>query len=161
MKRKLTEPQHFMNTLLTLDQSTLFYWTLSDSSKKRKHTDVIEWAAGIPSNAKLTHAASHIVAHSHTTASRSIPTLTAGTSRSSAPSVLTDSVKIISHSMTDSAKIKTESAPEITIMSDGGLSDNDEINGEERLAAVNSPPKGRKRVTSEVSLFFGRYIIFT
>ena len=147
-----------LDSLLTLDQSTLFYWTLSDSSKKRKHRDVVDWAAEIPGNAKpASRASSHIAARSHIAASRSksgVPSLTAGTSRSSAPSVLTNGVRIIvSRGMTDSAKVKAETAPEITIMSNGGLSDNDETNGEERLAAVNSPPKGKKRVDSNVSPF--------
>jgi len=30
------------------------------------------------------------------------------------------------------------------------VSDNDETNGNEREAAVNSPPKGRKHITSDV-----------
>ena len=51
------------------------------------------------------------------------------------------------------AKVNGEPAAEaIAVMSDGGLSDNDETHGEERLAAIRSPPKGKKRVTSDVSL---------
>jgi len=34
----------------------------------------------------------------------------------------------------------------------GGLSDNDEMRGEEWEVAINSPPKGKKWITSEVSL---------
>jgi hypothetical protein len=48
----------------------------------------------------------------------------------------------------------------IEIYSDGGLSDADEIKGEEREAAIRSPPKGKNRVTSEVNLLC-RYIIKT
>jgi hypothetical protein len=36
----------------------------------------------------------------------------------------------------------------------GGISDNDEIRGEEWEVAINSPSKGKKQVTSEVSFFF-------
>jgi hypothetical protein len=50
--------------------------------------------------------------------------------------------------MTDSAKVQAEPAPEITIMYDGGLSDNDEMNGEERRATVNCPPKERRESTA-------------
>jgi hypothetical protein len=57
------------------------------------------------------------------------------------------------------AKVKAEPAAE-TIFSDGGLSDADEVKGEEREAAIKSPPKGRKRVSNDVS-FFRRYIIIT
>jgi hypothetical protein len=49
--------------MLTLDQSTLFYWTLSDSNiKKRKYGRAINnWASAIPSNAKpVSHAASQV-----------------------------------------------------------------------------------------------------
>jgi hypothetical protein len=39
----------------------------------------------------------------------------------------------------------------IIIDSDGGPSERDEKDCEERLAAISSPPKGKKLVTSEVS----------
>jgi hypothetical protein len=43
-------------SLFTLDATTLFYWNLINSNKKRKHSDPIsEWAAAIPSNAKPGH----------------------------------------------------------------------------------------------------------
>ena len=57
----------------------------------------------------------------------------------------------------DSAKV-IEPAPEtITVNDDGGLSDFDEMNGSERLAAITvmrvpMPPHGKKRLSSEVSL---------
>jgi hypothetical protein len=133
-----------MLSLLTLDQSTLFYWTLSDTSHKRKHASAIkDWALAVPATAKPTLKAPSSLAKSD------VPPLTSGTSRSSAPSVLTDNVKIISH---HSVKVKAELSPTLSLHIDGGLSDNDERRGEEREAAINSPPKGKKRVTSEVSL---------
>ena len=142
----------FMFPLLTLDQSTLFYWTLSDASqKKRKHSSKInEWAATIPATAKPTFQAPRSTS-SHSKSD--IPSLTSGASRSSAPSVLTDNVKIISYRASNPVKVKAEPVPELSMYDDGGLSDNDEIRGEEREVAINSPPKGKKRVTSEVSLF--------
>jgi hypothetical protein len=81
-----------MLSLLTLDQSTLFYWTLSDTShKKRKHASAIkDWALAVPATKPTLKAPSSL-------AKSDIPPLTSGTSRSSAPSVLTDNVKIISH----------------------------------------------------------------
>jgi hypothetical protein len=134
-----------MLSFLTLDQSTLFYWTLSD--KKRKHASAIkQWALDVPAIAKPTSKAPTSLAKSD------IPPLTSGTSHSSAPSVLTDSIKIISHRALDPIKVKAELAPTLSLYIDGGLSDNDERKGEEREAAINSPPKGKKRVTSEVSL---------
>ena len=42
-----------MDSLLTLDPTTLFYWTRIQSKNKRKRSDSIqEWAAEIPSNVK-------------------------------------------------------------------------------------------------------------
>jgi hypothetical protein len=52
----------------------------------------------------------------------------------------------------DSVKVKAELSPTLSLHIDGGLSDNEERRGEEREAAINSPPKGKKRVTSEVHL---------
>jgi hypothetical protein len=49
----------------------------------------------------------------------------------------------------DSVKVKAE--PEIALYSDAGLSDYDETIGNEWEAAIKSPPKGKKRVTNEVS----------
>jgi hypothetical protein len=140
-----------MFSLLTLDQSTLFYWMLSDSSlKKRKHASAIkEWALAVPATARATSGSKA----PFSLARSDIPPLTSGTSRSSASSVLTDSVKIISHRALDSVEVKAELAPTLSLHTNGGLSDNDERRGEEREAAINSPPKGKKRVTSDVSLF--------
>jgi hypothetical protein len=79
------------------------------------------------------------------------PALTTGaTSHQSTCSIITNNVKIVS---CGSEKAKVEPAPKtITVLSDGGLSDCDETNGVEWLAAVNSPLKGQNPVTSEVSL---------
>jgi hypothetical protein len=78
------------------------------------------------------------------------------------PSILTNSVKIVSHGALNLVKVKAEPVPDtIAIHSDGGLSDNDETKGEEQDAAINSPPKGKKQATSEVSLFFVLFYIIT
>ena len=130
-------------SLLTLDQLTLFYWTLSNSSTsdKRKRNDAIrEWTAGVPKR----------TANSVTT-----PSLTSSADRSSTPSVLSGNVKIISRSQTsESAKVNPKPASTICLHDIGGLSDNDEMRGEEREAAFASPIKGKKRVTSEVRKHF-------
>jgi hypothetical protein len=141
-----------MFPLLTLDQSTLFYRTLSNASReKRKHSSKInEWAAAIPATAKPTFQGSRSTS-SH--AKSDIPSLMSGASHLSAPSVLTDDVKIISYRASNMVKVKGEPVPELSMYDDGGLSDNDEIRGKERGVAINSPPKGKKRVTSEVSFF--------
>jgi hypothetical protein len=153
-----------MPSFLTLDQSTLFYWTLSDSSlnKKRKISAIDEWvsASAIPGNVPASRAPSEVTATTFSRPRSVIPSLTNGSSRLSAPSVLTNNITIVSH-RAPLAKVKAEMVPdEIEIYSDGGLSDADEIKGEEREAAIRSPPKGKNRVTSEVNLLC-HYIIKT
>lgn len=152
--RFITFPITPMSPLLTLDELTLFYWTLSDTShKKRKHASAIdEWSLAIPLAAKA-------ASTSKSTSSRArsdVPSLTSGatSSRSYAPSTLSENVKIISHKSSDLVKVKSEPALTESIYYNGGLSDNDEIKGGERDVAVNSPPKGKKRITSEVFSFF-------
>jgi hypothetical protein len=61
-----------------------------------------------------------------------LPSLTSGTSRFTAPSVLTNNIKIDAHLALAPVKVKVEPAPDtIKIYSDGGLSDNDETKGTE------------------------------
>jgi hypothetical protein len=131
-----------MYPLLTLDQSTLFYWTLSDTSQKKRKIN--EWAAAIPTTAKPTFQAPRITS-SH--AKSNISSLsTSGTGCSSAPSVLTDAVKIISYRASNPVKVKAKPVPELSmnVYDDGGLLDNDETRGEEWEVTINSPPKGKK-----------------
>ena len=56
---------------------------------------------------------------------------------------------IISHQTPQSVKGKAKAAP-ICLTDNSGLSDNDELRGDEREAAIASPPKGKKQVTSKV-----------
>jgi hypothetical protein len=128
----------------------LFYWTLASetSHKKQKHSAVNEWASQISHNAKPAFRAPT----SRSTSSRaksSILSLTGDTTRlsTSASSVLSKNVKITICQPLDS---KAEPAPDLVPDLAGGLSDNDETKGEERMAAINSPLKGKKRVNSEV-----------
>jgi hypothetical protein len=142
--------------MLTLDQSTLFYWTLSDTSlQKRQYKDAIkEWASEILASAKpVSQAPSHMT---QTTGCLAVPSLTSGTSCSSAPLVLTNDVRIVGHrTQPDLVKVKAETGPEpklkMALYFDGGLSDHDEMIAKEREAAINSPPKGKKQVINEVS----------
>ena len=142
-----------MFPLLTLDESTLFYWTLSDiSHKNQKHLSAIgNWASAIPRNGTTSQGPKSTSIHTRS----DIPSLTCDTTtgRSYAPSILSDNVKIISHQFSDVAKVKAEPAPALSSYNDGGLSDNDEIRGEELDFAINSPPKGKRRINSEVFIF--------
>jgi hypothetical protein len=153
MKRKLAQFPHLMSdTFLTLNQSTLFYWALSCSSqsKKRKRCKsggINEWAEAVPDHAKPASGTTY-TGHSKS----NVPSLVTGTSRSRS-SILTNNVTIVSRGMVDSVKAKPAPDSEmVAVLSDGSLSDNNETIGEERLVTVNSPPKGKRQVTSEVSL---------
>jgi hypothetical protein len=143
--------------MFTLDQTTLYYYFLSDSalngdSKSEKFVSGINgWAASIPRNAKP---ASSKIGASKTGASHSnpiLPPLTDASTRSSANLVLTKNVTI---SQQAPFKVKLEDGGVSVNIIDGGLSNQDETNGIERDAAFASPPKGKTRVTSSVSHFF-------
>ena len=128
----------YLDHMLTLDQSTVFYWTLSGSDLgTKKRYAINEWAATIPNNAK-----SGSQAPSHTTAihkynshpGSAIPSLTSGTSHGTShltiPSVLTSNIKVISHPPLMLVKVKAEPATDATEFdSNGGLSDNDKMKG--------------------------------
>jgi len=149
-----------MFPFLTLDQSTLFYWTLSDASrKKQKHSSaaINEWASEIPRNVRPGFPSRAPTKSTSSRAKSSARSLT-GHRLSTASSVLTKNVKITRYQPSDLIKVKAEPALASDVVpetqANGGLSDNDEMRGEERLAAINSPPKGKKRVNSEVSFLY-------
>ena len=65
--------------------------------------------------------------------------------------LLTNNIRIVSHEALGSVKVIAKPGLDtIAINYYGGLSENDETNGEEREVAIKSPPKGKKRITSEV-----------
>jgi hypothetical protein len=140
--------------MLDLLINPLFYWTLAHASCTSNHITA-HTATG-------SHSRSVVPPFTTCTGHSPAPSiLTSGTAnrRSSAPSVLTGNVGIVSNGIIGLAKAKAEPAPDhnaemVTVNSDGGPSDRDETNSnlKERLAAVNSPLKGRKRVSREVSL---------
>ena len=141
--------------MLTLNPTTLFYWTLSDPPAKKMKYSVESWAKSIPSNAKpasrpTSQANSVKTGKSSTNRYGSTaPALTSASSRA-ASSVLTSAITITSAQ--DPAKIKQD--PDSIYMYDGGLSDHEETAGVERDAAYASPIKGKRRLNSEVSTFF-------
>jgi hypothetical protein len=140
---KLTHLLAVIPSFLTVDHST----TLSDSSlnKKRKISVINKWASAsaIPSNVPASQAPSKVTATTSSHPRSVIPSLTNGSSCSSAPSVLTNNITIVSHRAL-LAKVKAEMVcDKIEIYSDGGLSDANEIKGEEWEATIRSPPKGK------------------
>jgi hypothetical protein len=146
------------STLLTLDE-TIYNWVLSLSYKTpgQNIENVDVPISGHARSALDTPTPRHTTGRSKSdillliTASRlSLPVLTSrATGRSSAPSV-----RVVENVSRDLASVEKEPAQENPVVSDGGLSDCDEMNGQEQLVAVNSPIKSGRRLNSEVSMLF-------
>jgi hypothetical protein len=140
--------------MLTLDQTTLYYHFLSNSAPNGNNGEkflsgINNWAASIPRNAKPASKATTTTTKA-TSGGSLLPPLTEATTRS-ASSVLTKNISI-SHKAPVNVKLEADDDAFNSI--GGGLSDEDETNGIERDAAVASPLKGKKCVTSAVSNFF-------
>lgn len=153
-------------SLLSLNETTLYYYFLSDrtsNAKEKFSTGINHWAATIPENAnpqagnkvastsasKMSKLSNHSGSH--------IPSLTNATSRSSNTSVLSKNIKI---SQNVQVKVKAEPHDASIEIIELGLEDDDETI--EREAALKSPPKGKARVSSAVtSYFFTRPPLFT
>ena len=121
--------------MLTLDQTTLFYFSLRDCSSGTKDRHVgsfEEWAS------KMLKGTKPASSHNYAT-----PSLTAGSTQPSHPppstqSALTNNVKISHYD--DNGEVI-----------DSGFPDLDKTKGSEREAAINSPLKGKCRISSSVS----------
>ena len=127
-----------MFPFLTLDESTLFYWSLSDAShtKQKRLSAIDKWASAIPST-KSTSQGPKSTSSRVNTVKTEVPSLTSGSSgRSYAPSVLSDNVKIVSHH-SNTVKVKSECTPALSLYNNGGLSDNDELIVVCRIARYN------------------------
>jgi hypothetical protein len=120
--------------MLTLDETTMFYYSLYSVTGAK--TGVIE-------NWKTRVEPPHSKPASRVSSNSTLPSLTAGSTATTTRSTLSKNVLI-----SESRKIKTE---EPSVSQFGGLSDEDEANGDERDAAATSPFKGRNRATSSVS----------
>jgi hypothetical protein len=145
--------------MLTLDPTTLFYWSLSDPPKKIKYSDSVHtWAKGVSSNAKpesrATSQTNSVKTRKSSSGKRIDPSLSASRSQATASSasVLTADIAITDNQVSQGVRIKQEKG---TIFSfDGGLSDCEEVDGVERHAALVSPVKGKRRLDSEVSTHY-------
>jgi hypothetical protein len=164
--------------LSTLNESTpldirrilsLIYWTLSDSSKAQEQ--ITSQATEAPTSSDVRpvaptsgHAAGRsksgfLSAYHYQSLIRTRPysvrnTHTTGRSSVSPGGIfLTSNVNDVSRS-SPPVNVENESGPESPVVFDGGLSDHDEMNGNERLAAVNSPLKAGKRVNSDVRMLW-------
>ena len=156
--------------MLTLDPTTLFYWTLSDPPPEKTKYSIDSWLKNVQSK-KLasrsmsqtnsvktgvtgrTSAKPYGSTAASTAGARSAPALTsAGVSSRSTSSVLTNAITITNAQVPLAVKVKQDTDATIYTY-DGALSDHEETAGLERDAAIASPVKGKRRLNSEVSTF--------
>ena len=163
--------------MLTLDPTTLFYWSLSDPPTKKMKYTIESWVKTVKPNAKPASRATTSQVNSvktrksaSTTGKRNGSTgkrdgstgaataLMSASSRSQAAgsaSVLTSDIAITDAQVPQAIKIKQDIDDHDDIYTyDGALSDREETAGVERDAAHASPIKGKKRLNSEVSIRF-------
>lgn len=160
--------------MLTLNPTTLFYWNLSNPpAKKVKYSEsqgIEVWSKTIPRSSKPPPSQPTSRAQSQTGTQNSFktlyssksqavtPSLTSGSTRSSVPTALTNKI-VLSTEKTAALQIKPD--PDASFMvNDNGLSDNDEMRGVEREAAVATPHKGKARLDSKVSFILSNMLIF-
>lgn len=155
--------------MLTLDATTLFFYSRildaidsdeqSHPSKKRKSNlesnPITAWAAKVPLRASPAGRPAGSVSKksSRTNATLPPPSLTAGSTRTSTASVLTNGIKIKSSVAAPAKRVKKEAKePRIEVGENGIFSDEDETMGVERDAAVSSPLKRGQRVYNTVCI---------
>ena len=136
-----------------ITDSWSFDTVLSDSQRYHSYTEPSQSVGLTVPIGNPTSQPSSVASYARSTT----PLLMSGASHSSAPSVITDNIKIVNRKST-LVKVKTE-IPIFSRNNNGGLLDNDELMDEEWEVAVKSPSKGKKRVTSEVGYYLFLYII--
>ena len=152
-------------SLLSLTETTLYYFFLSDrlrtsnnSNIEEKFSGIDHWATSIPDNRLPVAASGSKLLNPPQT---QVSALTNATTHSSKTSVLSKSVKI---SQNANANVKTQSEPHDTLIEivKLRLQDDDEMIGAEQEAALKSPPKGKVCVSSAVTNhFLTRLPLFT
>ena len=127
--------------MLTLDETALFFYsyilsTLNDDkpgpSKKHK-SNVSSWLDDVPATAPPPSQTPSLLSKNTAKTSHSataIPSLTAGSTHSTAPSVLTVNIKI-SEKLLAPPKSKSVEPPRIEVTENGAISDHDEVMGDE------------------------------
>ncbi|KZP08508.1 hypothetical protein FIBSPDRAFT_964750 [Athelia psychrophila] len=124
-------------SLLTLDETTVFYWNLSNDYLKSNFTgtnDVAQWSASIPSGLKPTG--------KRTTSTPSLSFSISATTATRPPSLVISRASSLSNGVT-LAGVKEEYHEER-----GPISDRDETQGEEYESMKRSPLKAGQRLTS-------------
>lgn len=151
--------------MLTLDETTLFFWNVSNRAKKpkHKHDAVSKWADTVQRNAKADGLTSKTQLSNSSITSRSVtPALTNQTTATGSSSVRTSD----SRGRAQAPRIVIKPEPQddglVFAQDDVIISDLDERIGEEHEDAMKSPPKGSGvRLGSEVCCIFYLYNLLT
>jgi hypothetical protein len=138
--------------MLTLDETTLFYYSLSLSKDKKVSSLIKDWSKFVDNSTKPK-------LPSNTHGSSTSTTLASNTqARGTKVSPLTNQVAITSREEGPKSTLRSKADLSVDEVS-GGLSDEDEVQGAEREEAVNSPPKGKVRATNAVSHYNFNWLI--
>ena len=128
-----------LDNILTLDPTTLFFWDLSNVLKKAKcDTPVMEWGSTLPKKAKD---ASHTSKHS-----LHLPLLTNQLTLMTSSICTYDQNNLLPPQI--HIKLETKDDHPMFLNEDGqlfvmdGISNRDEVDGEECMEAIKSSPKG-------------------
>ena len=151
-KGYVPQPLFSPSVMLTLDETTLFYYSLSLSKGKKFSSLIQEWADFVDNTTKPKV--------SNSTCGSTSTTLASTSTRATKVSPLNDHVAIISRVREEVPKSAVQSNADLSVDSvSGGLADEEELQGAERDEAINSPPKGKVRATSAVSHYISDWLI--
>lgn len=119
--------------MLRLDEITLFYYLISTSVDAPKTSGLIkDWSLKVAASKDISGPASK-------------------KSSSHGTPAFTNATTLVAEFTSATPVSQIHKAPEITVDFAGGLSNEDEAIGDERHAAIVSPPKNGRRLTSMVS----------
>lgn len=146
--------------MFTLDETTLFYFSISQSMSSgqtnfSKKAGIMSWASKVNSGA-FSRAPSATNSIDSRRTSATLPATTTGSSHSNTTAVKPASDAALGRATSGPSNQDADTLDADTLGMDvtfGAMSDEEEMKGTERDAAVNSPPKGKKRLTSSVSAF--------
>lgn len=130
-------------SLLTLDQTTLFYWNLSNEYLKPNFSgpcDVADWTSKVSQGLELSNK------HSDFTPSLTRSNASLATTATRPPA------SIALRTLALSNGIKVTGDEDDRLKEQGAFSDHDEARGAEWVAKKKSPLKGKVRLTSQVSI---------
>jgi hypothetical protein len=142
--KKMAKRFDSTHMVFTLDETTIFYYTMTSSETASKIGAVKNWAAktDVFSVPKSKNSSANFSSKSRGEA----PSLTYGSSRSTKSSTLSNRILISS----DRAHVEAVDNYSVNGDLQGGFVDEDEIHGVERDQAVSSPVKGKARATNQV-----------